>query len=90
MPETIRRYGKLYNPPGERYEYSNLGYGLLDYLIEQVSSNPYAEFMAREVFGPLEMANASIGAEGGEAIAYGLDGVAYPRYGFDHPGGSAA
>jgi CubicO group peptidase (beta-lactamase class C family) len=31
--ETILRYGDLYSRPGERFQYSNLDYGILDYLI---------------------------------------------------------
>jgi len=90
--ETVRRYAKTFTPVVLRHLYSNLGYGLLDYLIERVSDRPYAEFMAKEVFGPLGMESASIGApkENQYAASYGPDGVAYPRYDFDHPGGSAA
>jgi CubicO group peptidase (beta-lactamase class C family) len=90
--ETIRRYGKLFTAPGRRHHYSNLGYGLLDDAIARVSGRSFAEFMAEEVFGPLGMAHASIDAPagGGEAVAYGPDGVGYPHYDFDHPGGSAA
>ena len=33
MDETIRRYGNLVTAPGERYQYSNLGYGVIDYVI---------------------------------------------------------
>jgi CubicO group peptidase (beta-lactamase class C family) len=88
--ETIRRYGKLFDAPGEHYQYSNLGYGILDTLVERISGKTYPEFMAEEVFGPLGMSRSSIGAKGAEALSYGMDGVAYPRYGFDHPGASAA
>jgi len=90
MDETIAKYGKLYNPPGEHYQYSNIGYGVLDYVVERVSGRSYAQFMAEEVFRPLGMAQASIGARGDQAISYGADGVGYPPYGFDHPGASAA
>ena len=90
FPETIRRYGKLFSPPGARHQYSNLGYGLLDDLVARVSGVPYARFMAEEVFAPLGMAHAAIDAPEGAAVAYGPDGVAYPRYDTDHPGGSAA
>ena len=87
--ETIRRYGKTFWAPGSRYAYSNLGYGLLDHLIERVSGRPYAEFMREEVFLPLGMAGASIGPSEGSAVPHGR-GFAYPPYGFDHPGASAA
>ncbi|HZG69100.1 MAG TPA: serine hydrolase domain-containing protein [Herpetosiphonaceae bacterium] len=93
MDETIRRYANLVTPPGERWMYSNLGYGLLDYVIERLGRRSYAEWMRREVFLPLGMLHASVGIGPGlEAFAaqrYGADGVAYPHYDFDHPGGSA-
>jgi CubicO group peptidase (beta-lactamase class C family) len=88
--ETIRRYGKTFTEPGERHQYSNLGYGMLDALIERVSGRPYSEFMAEEIFAPLGMTESSIGAPANRAIPYGPDGVGYPPYDFDHPGGSAA
>jgi len=90
--ETVRRYAKTFSKPGSKYRYSNLGYGLLDHLIEVVSGRPFAEFMREEVFLPLGMSTASIDApfDRPYAKSYGEDGVAYPRYTFDHPGGSAA
>src|SRR5262245_63407312 len=48
--ETIRRYGILVRPPGERFEYSNLGFGLIDHAITQVSKQDFATFMRIEVF----------------------------------------
>ena len=48
-------YGKLFHSPGEICEYSNLGYGLLDHIISQTSHRPYAEYLANELFEPLQM-----------------------------------
>jgi CubicO group peptidase (beta-lactamase class C family) len=91
--ETIRRYANLISAPGERSQYSNLGYGLLDYVIARVSGQSYADFMRREVFLPLGMSHASVdigpGLEPYEATRYGADGIRYPFYDFDHRGGSA-
>ena len=42
MDETIARYGNLVFPPGQVYEYSNLGYGIISHLIERVSGRSYA------------------------------------------------
>ncbi len=93
MDETIRRYAHLVTPPGERFQYANLGYALLDEVISRVSGMPYADFMHREVFVPLGMTRASVdigpGLEPFAAARYGGDGYAYPFYDFDHPGGSA-
>jgi CubicO group peptidase (beta-lactamase class C family) len=41
--------------PGERWNYSNSGYALLGFLIEQVSGKSYAEFLRENIFMPLKM-----------------------------------
>lgn len=93
MDVTISRYANLITAPGERYVYSNLGYGLLDYVIERVSGQSYADYMKREVFLPLGMEHSSVDIEAGReslaATRYDLDGSALPFYDFDHPGASA-
>src|SRR5262245_44503619 len=58
--ETIRRYGVLVFPPGQVFEYANLGYGILDYHIERVSGRRYADFMRTEVFVPLGLSHTAI------------------------------
>jgi CubicO group peptidase (beta-lactamase class C family) len=93
MDETIRRYGNLVTPPGERHQYSNLGYGILDYVTARLSGKCYPDFMRQEVFLPLGMTRASVGIGPGlepyAAARYGSDGLPIPFYDFDHPGGSA-
>jgi CubicO group peptidase (beta-lactamase class C family) len=93
MDETIRRYANLVSAPDERFQYSNLGYGLLDYVIERVSGRPYADFVREEVFQPLGMFHAAVDVPPQladyAAARYGRDGVPYAFYTFDHPGGSA-
>jgi len=93
MDETLLRYGNLVSAPGEHYQYSNLGYGVLDYIIERVSGKSYKDFMRQEVFLPLGMTRTSIdigpGLEAYAATRYGRDGLPIPFYDFDHPGGSA-
>lgn len=94
MDETIRRYGNLITAPGERFEYSNLGYGVLDYVITRISDKPYADFVREELFLPLGMTHAAIGLPPAlaqhAATRYAPDGMPFPFYDFDHPGGSAA
>ena len=93
MDETIKRYGNLVTPPGEKYQYSNLGYGLLDYVISRLSGKSYTDFMREEVFIPLNMTRASVGIGPGlhkyQAVRYDSGGLPIPFYDFDHPGGSA-
>lgn len=55
--------GKLYNAkknflknaPGTKYEYSNTGFGLIGYLVEQISGMSFSEYCRQSVFEPLEM-----------------------------------
>ncbi len=53
--ETIRRYGHLVWPAGERYQYSNLGYGLLGSVIEQLNGRSLREVFRESLFAPLGM-----------------------------------
>jgi CubicO group peptidase (beta-lactamase class C family) len=93
MDETILRYGNLVTVPGEKYEYSNLGFGILDYAIARVSGRPYEDFMREEVFLKLGTTHTSVGIGPGleqyEAVRYGSDGLPIPFYDFDHRGASA-
>jgi len=93
IDETIRRYGNLVTAPGERYQYSNLGYGLLGYVISRVSGKSYADFMREEVFVPLGMDRTSVnvghGLEEGQAVNYTSDGLVVPPTHSDSPGASA-
>lgn len=92
--ETLRRYGNLVTVPSERYRYSNLGYGVLDYIISRISGKNYSDFIREEVFLPLGMTRAAVkigrGHETHHAIRYGVDGLPIPFYDFDHRGASAA
>jgi CubicO group peptidase (beta-lactamase class C family) len=93
MDTTILRYGNLITPPGENYQYSNLGYGLIDYVISHVSRKSYVDFMREQVFLPLGLTHTSVNVGPGlsayAAQRYATDGTPIPFYDFDHPGASA-
>ena len=93
MHETILRYANLVTAPGERYQYSNLGFGILDNVISRVSGQSYPDYMRRAVFLPLGLTHMSVdigpGLEPYSAARYGPDGLPIPFYDFDHSGGSA-
>ncbi len=55
ISESIKKYAILTSPPGTVYEYSNLGYGIAEYIIERVSGTSFKHFMKSEVFEPLGM-----------------------------------
>jgi CubicO group peptidase (beta-lactamase class C family) len=99
MDETIHRYGNLVTAPGERWQYSNLGYGILGDVISRKSGqgadrlHPYADFMHDEVFAPLGMEHTSVhvgpGLDEGQAVKYTPDGLVVPPCDSDSPGASA-
>jgi CubicO group peptidase (beta-lactamase class C family) len=93
MNETVFRFGNLVTAPGERFQYSNLGYGLLDDVIARVSGKTFADYMHQEVFLKLGMTRSSVGSDTGlggfEATRYdGEDIVPIVDYTTDHPGAS--
>src|SRR5579864_7838599 len=70
----IRRFGVLIWKPGERFDYSNLGYGVLGDVIRHVSGMKYADFLKSQILSPLEMTHCSVG------IAAGLEAFEAQRY----------
>ena len=54
IPTLLQRYGWAMIPPGQTFNYSNLGYGLLGHLVSQVSGS-FSDFLRQEVFLPLGM-----------------------------------
>ncbi len=68
---------RLSNSPGEAFEYSNLNYFLLGALIEEVSTLPFEEYMAKHVFEPLGLYRTTLKPSQAEAWgkAYGHQSV---------------
>jgi CubicO group peptidase (beta-lactamase class C family) len=92
MDEAITRYAITVFPPGAVYNYSNLGYGVLEEIIAKVSGRRYEEFMRDEVFKPLGMTTTTIGTGAGltnSAVRYTAQGKPIAFYDFDHRGASA-
>lgn len=57
---AFKNYGNLYHPSGLICEYSNLGYGLIDYIISKQSEKTFSQFMEQNVFIPLGMKNSFV------------------------------
>src|SRR6266849_2082976 len=74
MADTIRRYGTLVSPPGQYFDYSNLGYGALGYMTSLVSQLGWKDYMRDKVFLPLGLFHTSVG------IGPGLEAYAVARY----------
>lgn len=76
----------LQAPPGQRYAYSNLGYGVLGEVIAAASGISYAAFLDQEIFTPLGMVDTLVHPTPADDVAWGhgprqADG-SRPRAGF--------
>lgn len=62
--------------PGEKQAYSNAGYILLAYIIEEITGDTYIDYMTENIFKPLDMKQTYFGMDAayhnGEAIGYRL------------------
>lgn len=72
--------------PGQRFSYSNSGYVLLGYIIEQVTGKTYEQCLKDQIFGPLKMTNS--GYDHNEQIlpkrasGYGMAGKSFVNTAF--------
>ena len=62
----------LHSAPGAAWYYSSPGYVLLAHVVESSSGRPYREFLADEIFKPLEMASTFAGNGSGGRLAAGF------------------
>lgn len=70
----------LKDEPGKRWAYSNSGYYLLGLVVERVSGQPWADYLAKNVFAPAGMKETDVAVE---PLAPGLsvkDGALVPAH----------
>lgn len=93
MEESIRRYGNVVTLPGERYRYSNIGFGILDHIVERISGMSFADFLRREICIPLGLNRTSVDIGPGladfAAARYDGEGLPILFYDVDHRGASS-
>lgn len=91
--EAVHRYAIGVAPAGERYLYSNFGYGALGVLIERVSGKSFEDFMHRAVFLPLGMTHSAVNLppqlEKHQAVRYDFDRKPIPYYLSNEPAAGA-
>jgi CubicO group peptidase (beta-lactamase class C family) len=66
--------------PGEQHQYSNANYLILGALVEEVSGQPFSEYMKQYIFSPLGMEHAA--ADHGTAARNGYLGSYQSWFGF--------
>jgi len=54
--------------PGEKHSYANMNYNILAHIIEQVSGQPYEQYLKENIFDPLDM-DETFFPEDGQTIA---------------------
>lgn len=77
----LAQEGRTYFTPGSSFRYSNSGYALLALIVELCSGQTFAQFLAQNIFGPLEMTGT---------VAYepGVSLVRHRAYGYSAGAGS--
>jgi CubicO group peptidase (beta-lactamase class C family) len=91
---AIERYGVIFSPPGDHFDYSNLGYGILGDVVARVSGKNYGDFLNEEIFRPLGMSDCALelSAELSKRAAAQYDHSSHARSrarSSDHPGASS-
>ncbi|MBT9147598.1 MAG: putative penicillin-binding protein PbpX [Syntrophomonadaceae bacterium] len=78
--------------PGTYYDYSNVGFALLGYLVENISGKPFDEYCKENIFIPLGMTSTAWKLKdidiSRKAVPYNTDWQPYQHYTFaDYPAG---
>lgn len=66
--EVVRRQPELEFSPGSRFKYNSTAYVILARILEEVTGQPFPEWMQENVFGPLGMDDTAIESEVGDVI----------------------
>jgi CubicO group peptidase (beta-lactamase class C family) len=70
VEQTIDRYGVLIHAPGTRFEYANLGYGVLEPWLVAATGRRLRELLGEYLFEPLGLTSAGYGpGDGGDGAA---------------------
>ena len=70
LGKEIQRYGIVFWPPGERFDYSNLDYAVLGEAIARVARQSFATVLKNNVFVPLVMGHCDLDRAHGAAANY--------------------
>jgi CubicO group peptidase (beta-lactamase class C family) len=84
LKESLAQEAVLVQEPGLSFSYSNVGFNLLELLIEEVTGRDFAEYMEQEILVPLGMDKAGFNWNPGfnppVPNGYDLNGTAIPVY----------
>ena len=90
MDDVIREYGVLVSPPNERYNYSNVGMGIVAHIASRTSSLDFGKFLHDKVLEPLRLTHSffdtDLSRRDEMAQRYDEAGNAFPFYVTSTPG----
>jgi CubicO group peptidase (beta-lactamase class C family) len=90
MNEVIREYGVLVSPPNERYNYSNVGMGIVTHIVSRKSGLDFGKFLHDKVLEPLRLTHSffdtDLSRRDEMAQRYDGAGKAFPFYVTSTPG----
>lgn len=92
---AIEQHGILFWPPGDHFDYSNIGYGALGVVVTQAAGKPFEEFLEQDIFEPLRMRDCYLQTapqlRAGSSLNYASGTLARtPVQTSDTPGASSA
>jgi CubicO group peptidase (beta-lactamase class C family) len=87
--QTIQNFGIIVIPPGERFVYSNVGFGLLGRVVETASGKELGAYLKEAVFDPLGLStgrvNVPVNETAGVAKRYFYGSQKLPDYDSETP-----
>ncbi len=89
LKESLYKDAIMIAPAGSIFSYSNTGFNLLELLIEEVTKQPFADFMQKEVLNNLGMKHSSYKWNNNYTPfpkGYTLNGTAIPEYVYPEKG----
>ena len=80
----LHDYGRLAYPPGDTYEYGNIGFEALGAIVSSLTNQPFGAVLERRLLKPLGMRNSffssAVNRIASAAIGYDEDGKKIPYY----------
>ncbi|MBU45220.1 MAG: serine hydrolase [Spirochaetaceae bacterium] len=84
LKEALSHDAHLWASPGSEFFYSNTGFNLLELVIQEVTGEPFADYMQREILIPSNMNQSSFEYDPawrpGVPDGHNYDGDAFPPY----------
>ena len=82
MLQQFLRTVVLTNPPGTKYEYSNLGMAMIGAVLEQVHKKEFSKLVQEKITGPLALQRTGLLSTTNEAQGYDESGKATSHWNF--------